>query len=88
MSEKVNGFELDVTVANGVARVRVCLGEQSILETDALSCTGMEKLAGVLQRAAKIAAEGLDRYWYAKQQAIRRADAEPGSSKTGARIVR
>lgn len=80
MSEKVNGFDLDVTIANGSPRVRVRMGEHLILDTDALSCVGLQKLAGALERASKIAATELDRYWYAQQQQIRRANARVDTS--------
>lgn len=79
MQEKVNGLDLNVTAAEGAAHVRVCMGEQLVLDTDALSVQGLHNLSETLKRAAKLAEEELGLYWWRQQEQIRRERAADAS---------
>jgi hypothetical protein len=51
-----NGFKLEVTVSDGMPHVRVsCEDGTVVVNTKAVSVTGLENLSGVFERAALIA---------------------------------
>ena len=73
MHSKVQGFEVVVTVTEGRPHLKVSFGSsgEAVLDTDALSITGMENMATALTRAAKMAYTELDDYWRKKHATLR-----------------
>lgn len=60
MTTHVAGFELDITTNDLIPRVRVTLGGEVVVDTTAVSITGLENLAEVFKRAAMIARQQLE----------------------------
>jgi hypothetical protein len=76
---KVEGFELEVTLKDGVPRVRVSFANgEPALETDALSIQGMERMGAVFARAARMAYAELEVYWQQRHAQL----CEDGRSKS------
>ncbi len=56
MAEKVSGFDLEVSVVDLIPHVRVSMENGTVVvDTDKVSCTGLENLSTVFKRAASIA---------------------------------
>jgi predicted transcriptional regulator of viral defense system len=56
MAEKIAGFELEVSVVEFIPHVRVTMENGTVVvDTDQVSCTGLENLSAVFKRAASIA---------------------------------
>jgi hypothetical protein len=69
---KVEGFEVEVTLNANVPRVRVSLADGTpVVETDALSIQGMERMGAVFDRAAKMAYRELETYWQRKHKELK-----------------
>lgn len=65
----VNGFELDVVVADGIPHVRVSMKGEVVVDTNRLSITGLRNMAAVFETAANIAYQELDHYYYRRNLA-------------------
>lgn len=61
---RVEGFELEVVVEDGTARIRIyhSNGDQ-VLETNKLSIRGMQRMGRVFGAAAKLALPELETYY-------------------------
>lgn len=71
MLNKVEGFEVEVTVKDAIPHVRISFADgQPVLDTDALSITGMERMGAVFARAARIAYNELEMYWQLEHQKL------------------
>jgi hypothetical protein len=70
---KIQGFEVTVTAEDGRTHLRVSFGTSGelILDTKALSIRGLENMATVFERAAKMAYTELDYYWRKKHEMSR-----------------
>ena len=56
MAEKVAGFDLEVSVVDFIPHVRVTMENGTVVvDTNEVSCTGLENLSAVFRRAASIA---------------------------------
>jgi hypothetical protein len=56
MAEKIAGFDLEVSVVEFIPHVRVTMENGTVVvDTDKVSCTGLENLSTVFKRAASIA---------------------------------
>ena len=73
MRSRVQGFEMEVTVDDGKPHLRVSFRSsgEMVLDTNALSIKGMENMAIVFTRAAKMAYTELDAYWRKEHAALR-----------------
>jgi len=67
---KVQGFEVEVTIAEYTPRVRVsnAFSGELVVDTDALSVTGIERMAAVFARAARMAYNELEFYTQAEHE--------------------
>ena len=65
MTATVNGFNLEVTDADGLPRVRVSIaGGRTVIDTDAVSIDGLGRLSEVFERAERMAYRiAEDRTW-------------------------
>jgi len=70
MMSKLHGFELEVTVTDYTPRVRVsnAFSGELVVDTDALSVTGIERMAAVFARAARMAYNELEFYTQAEHE--------------------
>lgn len=72
MTNAVQGFNVTVTVADAKPHVQVSLANgKSVVDTDALSIQGMERMGDVFACAARMAYDELDRYWQAEHHKLR-----------------
>lgn len=56
MTERIAGFGLEVSVVELIPHVRVSMDNGTVVvDTDKVSCTGLENLSTVFKRAASIA---------------------------------
>ena len=56
MTEKIAGFNLEVSVVDLIPHVRVSMGNGTlVVDTDKVSCTGLEHLSTVFKRASSMA---------------------------------
>jgi hypothetical protein len=73
----VRGFEVEVTVKDAIPHVRISFADgRQVMETDALSVTGMENMSAVFARAARMAYDGLEIYWQQQFEELRRERAK------------
>lgn len=65
MRTRVNGLDVEMEIDDaGLPHVQVYMGDKPVLDTKALSSTGMRNLAAALEVAADAVYDGLDEYYY------------------------
>lgn len=66
--DQVNGFRVEVEVTDAIPHLRIRMASgQLIVDTDALSVEGMDNLALVLTRAARMASDELEHHWQGRR---------------------
>lgn len=78
MLNKVEGFEVEVTLKDAIPHVRVSFADgRPALETNALSIRGMVRMGAVFTCAARMAYDQLDVYWLQRHEELRKQRADP-----------
>lgn len=73
MLNKLEGFEVEVKVKDALPHVSVRFADgRPVLETSALSITGLERMAAVFTRAAQMAYNEFEVYWQLQHEEARR----------------
>jgi hypothetical protein len=64
----VKGFNLEVTMQDGVSNVLVSLKDETIINTNKVSIEGLRNLAAVCETAADEVYQALDYYWACRHE--------------------